>query len=107
VDDGHTRIGAIWPLRSAEVADPARHRKPLSPLLWAQERYLRLEVAKLERHPHRTALPLPTASAGLYVDRPFCQFVDLVWNLEAGPAGWLGAAAFYAFQRMLCGASAE
>jgi len=67
-------------------------RKPLSPLALGQERYLRLEVGKLNATP--TAQLSRSDASRLYVIAPL-HSVDLS-DLEAGPAGWL-ARLFYAF----------
>jgi glycosyltransferase involved in cell wall biosynthesis len=98
VDDGHTQDlrlrGTCSDLASHLIHDD---RKPLSRWLWAQNRYLNLEVKKL--------LNTPLSELSL-VDRLRCHTVlapiavlalCLIWRrgLLDGWRGW-----FYAFQRM-------
>jgi glycosyltransferase involved in cell wall biosynthesis len=98
VDDGHTQdlhlIGNCCALTTPLLHDD---RKPLSRWLWAQNRYLKLEVHKLLNTP-----PSQLRAA----DRLRCQTVvapfavlllSLIWHrvLFDGWRGW-----FYAFQRM-------
>jgi len=60
------------------VTDPVTNdRKATSRWLWAPERYLRLEAAKLNATPP-TALPLRPSPAALYGDRPFAHSVESV-----------------------------
>ena len=97
VDDGHTQ-DLVLQGNCGKLRQPLLHddRKPLSRWLWAQERYLRLEVDKL--------CNMPPAQLGL-ADRlrrrmvvaplvmlPFC--LVLRGGLLDGWRGW-----FYAFQR--------
>lgn len=98
VDDGHTqdlRLSGTY----SELSSPIFHddRKPLSRWLWAQNRYLKLEVNKL--------LNTPPSMLGT-ADRLRCHTVlapfvvlllCLIWHrgLLDGWRGW-----FYAFQRM-------
>ena len=98
VDDGHTQDLRLSGTCSA-LSSPILHddRKPLSRWLWAQNRYLKLEVHKL--------LTTPPSQLGT-ADRLRCHTVlapfavlllCLIWHrgLLDGWRGW-----FYAFQRM-------
>lgn len=98
IDDGHTQDLHLHG-NCSELNSPIYHddRKPLSRWLWAQNRYLKLEVQKL--------LKTPSISLGA-ADRlrrdtvlaPFAVlFLCLIWHrgLLDGWRGW-----FYAFQRM-------
>jgi hypothetical protein len=97
-DDGHTQDlvlkGACGELDSAILHDD---RKTLSRWLWAQERYLKLEVAKLLATP-----PSQLSRADRLRLRhgvaPFAVLVIcLIWH-RGVLDGWRGW--FYAFQRM-------
>ena len=97
VDDGHTqdlRLNGF----SSVLATPILHddRKPLSRWLWAQNRYLKLEVFKLLNTPpdklgfaDLLRLRTPLAPLAIFV-------LCLIWHrgLFDGWRGW-----FYAFQR--------
>ena len=97
VDDGHTQ-DLVLSGPCGRLQHPLLHddRKPLSRWLWAQERYLRLEVEKLRRTPpaqlgvadrlRRFRLVAP------FLVLPFCLL--LRGGLLDGWRGW-----FYAFQR--------
>ena len=97
-DDGHTQdlalSGRCGELNSAILHDD---RKPLARWLWAQERYLKLEVAKLLSTP-----PSQLSRADRLRLRhgiaPFAVLmICLIWHrgILDGWRGW-----FYAFQRM-------
>lgn len=97
VDDGHTQ-DLVLRGDCGVLSAPILHddRKPLSRWLWAQERYLKLEVAKLR------ATPAPRLSAADRLRRsrllaPFAVLVVclvLKGGLLDGWRGW-----FYALQR--------
>lgn len=98
VDDGHTQR---LRLRGAcgRLINPILHddRKPLSRWLWAQERYQKLEAAKLLRTPN-AQLSLPDRIRKRKIIAPIAVLaVCLFWHrgLLDGWRGW-----FYAFQRM-------
>jgi len=98
VDDGHAHQLRLQG-RCGELSEPILHddRKPLSRWLWAQERYLRLEVAKLNATP-TAQLSRSDRVRRLYVIAPFAiLLICLIWKrgLLDGWRGW-----FYAFQRM-------
>jgi glycosyltransferase involved in cell wall biosynthesis len=98
VDDGHTQLFRLNG-RYAELKSPILHddRKPLSRWLWAQNRYLKLEVGKLQQTPTEE-LSLADRLRQRHVIAPFAVLVIcLVWQrgLLDGWRGW-----FYAFQRM-------
>ena len=97
-DDGHTQDlvlrGPSSLLKSTIFHDD---RKPLSRWLWAQDRYLRMEVAKLLSRPS-TDLSFADRLRKRHVIAPFAVlFICLFWHrgLLDGWRGW-----FYAFQRM-------
>ncbi|MCT4363324.1 MAG: glycosyltransferase family 2 protein [Synechococcaceae cyanobacterium MAG-AL1] len=98
VDDGHTQ-NLVLSGRCGVLSEPILHddRKPLVRWLWAQERYLRLEVAKLNATP-TAQLSSSDRVRRLYVIAPFAiLLICLIWKrgLLDGWRGW-----FYAFQRM-------
>ena len=98
VDDGHAHQLRLQG-RCGVLSAPILHddRKPLARWLWAQERYLRLEVAKLNATP-TAQLSRSDRVRRLYVIAPFAiLLICLIWKrgLLDGWRGW-----FYAFQRM-------
>ncbi len=99
IDDGHTQLLQVKGT-SATLNHPIHHddRKPLSRWLWAQDRYMVLEVKKLLHTPaeelswgdrlRRLKLPAP------FVVLFYCLILKGgIWD------GWQGW--YYAFQRML------
>jgi glycosyltransferase involved in cell wall biosynthesis len=97
-DDGHTQDLRLNG-RCSEITSPIYHddRKPLSRWLWAQNRYLKLEVDKLLNTPI-SQLGIADRLRRRHVIAPFAVlFVCLFWHrgLLDGWRGW-----FYAFQRM-------
>ncbi|MEB3352761.1 MAG: glycosyltransferase family 2 protein [Cyanobacteriota bacterium] len=98
VDDGHTQDLRLSGNCTA-LASPILHddRKPLSRWLWAQNRYLKLEVHKLLYTP-QNQLGAADRLRSNSVLAPFAVLLlCLVWHrgLLDGWRGW-----FYAFQRM-------
>lgn len=98
MDDGHAHQ-LLLQGSCGDLNEPILHddRKPLARWLWAQERYLRLEVAKLNSTP-AAQLSLADRLRRLHVIAPFAiLLLCLVWKLGLldGWRGW-----FYAFQRM-------
>lgn len=98
VDDGHTQLLQLNG-RCADLMSPIFHddRKSLSRWLWAQNRYLQLEVTKLQRTP-RNQLSLADQLRKQHVVAPFAVLLlCLIWHrgLFDGWRGW-----FYAFQRL-------
>ena len=98
VDDGHTQdlrlIGTCSSLVSPILHDD---RKPLSRWLWAQNRYLKLEVEKLHNvHPNQLGFA-DTLRRNTILSPFAVLFLCLIWHrgLLDGWRGW-----FYAFQRM-------
>jgi glycosyltransferase involved in cell wall biosynthesis len=98
VDDGHTQLlrlnGRCETLKTSILHDD---RKPLSRWLWAQNRYLKLEVDKL-LHTSSGELSVADRLRKRHVIAPFAVLVlCLVWQrgLLDGWRGW-----FYAFQRL-------
>ncbi len=98
LDDGHTQDLHLNGTCSA-LASPILHddRKPLSRWLWAQNRYLKLEVHKL-LNVHPGQLGFADRLRRNTVFAPFAVLLFcLIWHrgLLDGWRGW-----FYAFQRM-------
>lgn len=98
VDDGHTQLLCLRG-HAAELKSPIHHddRKSLSRWLWAQNRYLKLEVEKLQIMPS-ASLSVADRIRKRYLIAPFAVlFLCLFWHrgLLDGWRGW-----FYAFQRM-------
>lgn len=98
VDDGHTQDLRLSGTCSA-LSSPILHddRKPLSRWLWAQNRYLKLEVQKLLNTPP-SQLGVADRLRRHTVLAPFAVLLlCLIWHrgLLDGWRGW-----FYAFQRM-------
>jgi glycosyltransferase involved in cell wall biosynthesis len=97
-DDGHTQALQLNG-RPSELKTVILHddRKPLSRWLWAQNRYLRLEVSKLQHTP-TSELSLADRLRKRHVIAPFAVLLlCLIWQrgLLDGWRGW-----FYAFQRL-------
>ncbi len=98
VDDGHTQDLCLTGNCSA-LFSPIYHddRKPLIRWLWAQNRYLKLEVQKmLNTHPSDLGAADRLRQSTIFA--PFAVlFLCLIWHrgLLDGWRGW-----FYAFQRM-------
>lgn len=99
IDDGHTQRltlqGSVGKLNTAILHDD---RKPLSRWLWAQDRYMVLEVKKLLSTP-QTELSLSDRIRKTKLLAPpviliYCLF--LKGGILDGWAGW-----YYAFQRVL------
>lgn len=97
VDDGHTQDLVLQGACGA-LNEPILHddRKPLSRWLWAQERYLRLEVAKLRATPRRRLSPADRLRRGSILSPVAVLVVCLAvkGGLLDGWRGW-----FYALQR--------
>jgi glycosyltransferase involved in cell wall biosynthesis len=98
IDDGHTQLLVVQG-QSASLTQPIHHddRKLLSRWLWAQERYMVLEVKKLRE------APLSKLSWGdrLRKQKVLAPFVILVYCLILKGGifdGWHGW--YYAFQRV-------
>lgn len=99
VDDGHTQLLQVTG-KSAILSGYIHHddRKPLSRWLWAQDRYMMIEVKKLLETP---AKELSLADR-IRKQKIFAPFIILFYCLILkggildGWAGW-----YYAFQRML------
>ncbi|BAU11421.1 glycosyltransferase [Leptolyngbya sp. NIES-3755] len=99
IDDGHTQLLEVQG-RSSTLTSPIYHddRKPMARWLWAQERYMVLEVKKL------LSLPARELSLGDRIRKTkiLAPFVILIYCLVLkrgildGWAGW-----YYAFQRVL------
>lgn len=98
VDDGHTQDLQLVGPREA-LTEPILHddRKPLSRWLWAQERYLRLEVNKLLTTPSEQ-LSLADRLRKQHVVAPFAVLLLCLIRHRGIFDGWRGW--FYAFQRM-------
>ena len=99
VDDGHTQLLTVKG-QSESLTQPIHHddRKPLARWLWAQDRYMVLEVKKMAQ----VATHELSWSDRLRKQRLFAPFVVLVYCLilKGGILdGWHGW--YYAFQRML------
>lgn len=99
IDDGHTQL-LVAKGESASLKNPIHHddRKPLSRWLWAQDRYMRLEVKKLNAlSPHQ--LSLSDRARQTRILAPFLiLFYCLI--LKGGILdGWRGW--YYAAQRTL------
>jgi glycosyltransferase involved in cell wall biosynthesis len=99
VDDGHTQLLVVKG-QSSSLTNSIHHddRKPLSRWLWAQDRYMVLEVKKLQE------TPMSELSWGdrIRKTKVFAPFVILLYCLilKGGILdGWHGW--YYAFQRML------
>ena len=98
VDDGHTQNLRLQG-RCASLHSPIVHddRKPLARWLWAQNRYLKLEVVKLLDTP-KVQLGLADRVRLCHLIAPFAVLpICLIWQrgLLDGWRGW-----YYAFQRM-------
>lgn len=97
-DDGHTQdlqlLGPCTDLRNPILHDD---RKPLSRWLWAQNRYLALEVAKLLETPHHQ-LSFADRLRKRHVIAPFAVLALCLVRYGGVLDGWRGW--FYAFQRM-------
>ncbi|MGJ3247553.1 MAG: glycosyltransferase family 2 protein [Elainellaceae cyanobacterium] len=99
IDDGHTQLLVVKG-QSASLTNPIHHddRKPLSRWLWAQDRYMVLEVKKLQE----TALEELSWGDRIRQQKILAPFVILLYCLilKGGILdGWRGW--YYAFQRML------
>lgn len=98
IDDGHTQdLQLRGPCQILEQPILHDDRKPLSRWLWAQDRYLRLEVDKLLRTPP-AQLGRADQLRQHHMIAPFAVLLlCLIWHrgLLDGWRGW-----FYAFQRM-------
>lgn len=97
VDDGHTQALELRG-RGGALSSPILHddRKPLSRWLWAQERYLKLELAKLRATPPGQLSRADRLRRGKLL-APFAVLV-LCLVLKGGLLdGWRGW--FYALQR--------
>lgn len=97
-DDGHTQdLQLFGPC--VDLKNPILHddRKSLSRWLWAQNRYLALEVAKLLGTPHQQ-LSLADRLRKRHVIAPFAVLVLCLIRYGGVFDGWRGW--FYAFQRM-------
>lgn len=99
IDDGHTQLLQVKG-KSAFLSSPIYHddRKPLSRWLWAQDRYMLIEVKKL------SSTPGPELSFGdrLRKRKAIAPFMVLFYCLilKGGILdGWRGW--YYAFQRLL------
>lgn len=99
IDDGHTQLLEVKG-RSSSLNAPIYHddRKPLSRWLWAQDRYMVLEVKKL------LSTPSDELSLGDRIRRTkiLAPFVILIYCLVLKGAildGWAGW--YYTFQRVL------
>lgn len=98
VDDGHTQELRLNG-RCSDLKSPIIHddRKPLSRWLWAQNRYLKLEVTKLQNTPS-SHLSMADQLRQRHFFAPFAVlFLCLIWKRGVFD-GWRGW--FYAFQRM-------
>ncbi|MBE9175016.1 glycosyltransferase family 2 protein [Synechocystis salina LEGE 06155] len=98
IDDGHTQLLVVQG-QSASLSNPIHHddRKPLSRWLWAQDRYMVLEVKKLQE------TPLSELGWGDKVRKqkilaPFIIFVYCLIIKGGIFDGWRGW--YYALQRM-------
>ncbi|WP_396274957.1 glycosyltransferase family 2 protein [Hyphomonas sp.] len=97
-DDGHTQDLQLSGLCS-DLRQPIFHddRKPLSRWLWAQNRYLALEVSKLMGTP-LNQLSLADRLRKRHVIAPFAVLILCLIRHGGLFDGWRGW--FYAFQRM-------
>ena len=98
LDDGHTQDLELRG-QCASLKRPILHddRKSLTRWLWAQNRYLKLEVAKLLATP-KHQLSLADRLRQRHVIAPFAVlFICLIWQ-RGVLDGWRGW--FYAFQRL-------
>lgn len=99
IDDGHTQLLQVKG-NSATLNNYIYHddRKPLSRWLWAQDRYMKIEVKKLLTTP-ASELSLGDKIRQQKIIAPFIIFfycLILKQGIFDGWAGW-----YYAFQRML------
>lgn len=99
IDDGHTQLLQVKG-KSAFLSSPLYHddRKPLSRWLWAQDRYMRIEVEKLSS----TLAADMSLSDRLRKRKLIAPFLVLFYCLilKGGILdGWRGW--YYAFQRLL------
>nr|MCU0552163.1 glycosyltransferase family 2 protein [Leptolyngbya sp. Prado105] len=99
IDDGHTQLltiqGETGQFRSAFYHDD---RKPLSRWLWAQDRYMVLEVKKLLSTP-KQELSLGDRIRKLKILAPAIILVYCLFLKGGILDGWAGL--YYAFQRVL------
>lgn len=97
VDDGHTQDLRLHGPCGA-IQEPLLHddRKPLSRWLWAQQRYLAIEVQKLRSTPARDLSLGDRLRRTRILAPPLMLLLCLLWHrgLLDGWRGW-----FYAFQR--------
>lgn len=99
IDDGHTQLVQVWGI-SHTLIYPIYHddRKPLSRWLWAQDRYMVIEVKKLLETPN-TEL---SGSDRIRKTKLLAPFIIMLYclifkgGILDGWAGW-----YYAFQRLL------
>jgi glycosyltransferase involved in cell wall biosynthesis len=98
VDDGHTQ-DLVLSGPYGRLLQPLLHddRKPLSLWLWAQERYLRLDVEKLRRTP-RSSLGYADRLRLTKVFGPFAVLVVCLSWRSTILDGWRGS--FYVLQRV-------
>jgi glycosyltransferase involved in cell wall biosynthesis len=99
IDDGHTQLLHLQG-QSAHLTNPIHHddRKPLSHWLWAQNRYMALEVQKLSTTPNHE-LSLADNIRKTKILAPFVVFfycLILKGGILDGWHGW-----YYALQRVL------
>ena len=99
IDDGHTQLLEVEG-ESRHLSAPIYHddRKPLSRWLWAQDRYMVLEVRKLMSTPDE-ALSLGDRIRKTKILAPFVILIYCLILKGAILDGWAGW--YYAFQRVL------
>ncbi|HTL88174.1 MAG TPA: glycosyltransferase family 2 protein [Leptolyngbya sp.] len=99
IDDGHTQLLKVRG-RSGFLNAPIYHddRKPLSRWMWAQERYMKLEVQKLRSTP-TSELSLSDRIRKTKILAPFVVLIYCLFLKAAILDGWAGW--YYTLQRVL------